>query len=211
MSWSENIYSFLATTQVSPGFFFAFDALLNYSDPGVIFEGTETNAVYTVIREIAGDLWVAQNADWNGTNWIPKNLSVPVTFTVLRSPANVTFPGYEQKYQIASGITPATPGTSNLIFQITNTGVVTNSGNQRGTATGMAADGTLNTLTYASWGGAAFPNATDQIFLTIIDPVGATGYFVPVIVSKTASGVTFQIFGGASGATVLVDFNAFGH
>lgn len=204
MAWSSSIYSFLQTTAISPGFFFTFDALIQEANPGLLFNGTEASAVFAVIREVAGDLWIVQNADWNGTNWIPKNLSIPVTLTVFRGPANGSFPSYLQKYVCAAGTNPVT--FTNLIYQVSNTGQITSAGIKTGTVSGALADGSTVTVSYT-----AFPAATDNVEFTIVTADTSTLFGVPKLLSTSAGGFTFQIPGGSNGQTVNVNYRAYGH
>lgn len=208
MAWSEVIYSFLSTTAVSPGFIFSFDVNITENNPGIQFNGTEANAVYTVIREIAGDFWIVQNAEWNGTNWIPKNLSAPVAALVLRSPSSVGQPSYMQRLTAAAGVNPVVWVTQ---FQVTGTGLVTSNGQQTGTATGQLADGSLNTVTYTGFGGFTFPTATDFVFASVV--TGDTNYDFGAIkiATKSASGFQFTLPGGPNGQTVSIDYLAIGH
>lgn len=214
MSWSE-IYNDFNVSQSAPTTqTFTYDPLLDKSNPGIEYEGTESNAIYSETREIAGDFWIVSNAQFNGTNFIPQSLAVPVYATVYRSPASATMPGYTQRLYCAAGTNPVVWTT---IFQIDNTGNIfmgqTLQTRQKGTVTAQLVDGSTNSITYTNQsGGFAFATATDQIFLslnTLSDASALLGK--EIIISKTAGGFSFVIPGGNSGDTATIDYLAYGH
>lgn len=77
-TWQETLFLFGQTASVPTAQTFTYDPNIVKNFPGVEFSGTEANAIYTEAREVSGDFWIVQNAQFNGTNWIPQNLALPV-------------------------------------------------------------------------------------------------------------------------------------
>lgn len=191
MAWSSSIYSFLTTTVVSSGTVFTFDVVINESTPGILFKGTEANAVQTVIREVAGDLWIVSNADWNGANWIPINLSLPVYGTVFRSPSNVSTPGQEQRLTAAAGVNPV---------------VWKSAGYQSGTGSVIDDSSASATITFAT----AF-SAAPRVIVTVNDGVSFSGNASAVRpFNITATGFSVMGFAG-TGVSVNFSWLAIGN
>lgn len=67
-------YPFIGNAQT-----FTNDFAVNSQDPGVMYGGTETNALYFEDREVAGTIYRAQNATFNkvSQSWIPIDSTKP--------------------------------------------------------------------------------------------------------------------------------------
>lgn len=69
----ESFFTF-APSQASPAnSLLTADLLISKSNPGVVLQGTETNARQCEVREVGGVLYIVNNATYNGTNWVCVN------------------------------------------------------------------------------------------------------------------------------------------
>jgi hypothetical protein len=74
-------YPFASVPSVSNSNVFPYDVVINEAYPGIILNGTEAGAVYSVIREVDGCLWFVLNADYDQTTleWTQEDPTNPNT------------------------------------------------------------------------------------------------------------------------------------
>lgn len=201
MVWSETLNTFDTTQSVPNSQQFPYDPLINKSDPGLIFSGTETNAIYTEAREVGGDFWIVQNATYNGTNWVPKNTALPVYAD------HYSANGVRERVSCAAGTNPVVWTT---IFSIDASGNVKDALGYRrkGTLTGVAVDGTTpGSVVFTP----AFPTGVDTVLVTIENDGSANPWNLGYSISgKSKTGFSVWVYGGPSGSSITIDYLAFG-
>lgn len=62
---NQQYFPFTPQNPIGTGGVFNTDILIEENYPGIIFDGTEANAVTQTIREVNGNFWIVTNADWN--------------------------------------------------------------------------------------------------------------------------------------------------
>jgi hypothetical protein len=102
MAWGETDYGLGQTISQVPGALLASDLNISKTFPAVEYTGTEANNRYYEGREVSGDYYFVQNANWNGTAWVPSNLTLPARGWRLLTT------GEWQKIGKAAGVTPIT-------------------------------------------------------------------------------------------------------
>lgn len=203
MTWMQALITFNQTLNFgAEGEVATYDPEVNKAEPGLMLVGTETGAIYTEVREVGGDLWMVQNATFDGTNWVPKNLTLPVYGSHFKN--NGTF----ERVTCAAGTNPIA-WTS--IFSVDAAGNITSAstGNQRnGSEASVVADGSVGTLvTYST----PFPAQTNQVIVTINnDPTNNPWDLGVSVTNKTKNGFTVWVYNGPPGAAVSIDYLAFG-
>jgi hypothetical protein len=118
----DSIFPFLPSSAGTPPQLFPYDVVIHTAFPGVVFEGTEPNALYQEIREVNGCLWLVTNAQYNENllQWdqeVNQNTTLPAYALELCD-------GAMTRYYSPATLIPDTPITWTPLWTVTATGLM---------------------------------------------------------------------------------------
>src|SRR5579884_942466 len=188
----ESFFTF-APSQASPAnSLLTADLLISKSNPGVVLQGTETNARQCEVREVGGVLYIVNNATYNGTNWVCVNTAAEADGWRIDASGN-----WQKIYSAAT----AGAITWTVLATIDVSGNVTASGTL--SATNVTASGTLSATNVTASGALSATNASLS---------GTLGVANATVSSVTGSGTqiatTYLALSGTQGTFEIHTDNA---
>lgn len=196
------IFGMGANVTFTPGAGLTADQQITEQNPGIQFIATETNGQYSEVRELGGALYWTMNAQFTNGQFSLQNIALPAYGI------RITSAGEFDLLSKPASSAPWGPSQWTIAYSITTNANVDGLGIPKaGSAASVSVDGTLNTISYVT----PYPNATDQVFVTVVTAAQSATLGTPQIVAKRANGFDFVIPGAVGGTTASVDWTTYGH